>query len=176
MADQPLTDKQERFVDEFIIDLSIKKAAKRSELSYDYCRQLVTKPHVLEAIEKAKAERSKRTKVDADWLLTHCSQMLTADIGDIVDELGHFKPIHDWPLIWRQMLNGTDIKELYEWETKEDGKKIKEKVGEIIKAKFVSREKVRELTGKHINVAAFMGQDNRPQVKDETEPLGPEFL
>ena len=146
-----LTDKQERFVEEFIIDLSIKGAAERSELSYEYCRRLVTKSHILEAIEKAKRARSKRTQVDADWLLNHCAAMLEADAGDIMDEMGALKPIHDWPKIWRQMLNASDVKELYEY----NAAGVKEKIGNLIKARFVAREKIIELTGKHVNIGAF---------------------
>ena len=175
---ETLSAQHQAFVDEYIIDFNATKAAIRAGYTEKTARQqgsrLLSHADIQEAIRLAIEGRSKRTKVDADWLLTHCSQMLTADIGDILDELGHFKPIHDWPKIWRQMLNGTDIKEIFAYTGGEEG--AKDKVGEIIKAKFVSREKIMELTGKHINVAAFIGQDNQARHKEEPEPLDEKFL
>ena len=43
-----LTNKQQRFVDSY--DGDIKKTAKKAGLSYGYCRRLVTKTNILEAI------------------------------------------------------------------------------------------------------------------------------
>ena len=43
-----LTNKQQRFVDSY--DGDIKKTAKKAGLSYGYCRRLVTKSNILEAI------------------------------------------------------------------------------------------------------------------------------
>ena len=43
-----LTDKQQKFVDSY--DGDIKKAAQKAGLSYGYCRRLVTKSHISEAI------------------------------------------------------------------------------------------------------------------------------
>ena len=44
-----LTHKQMLFVNCY--DGTIKKAAEESGLSYDYCRQMVTKPHIIKAIK-----------------------------------------------------------------------------------------------------------------------------
>ncbi|MBN1125269.1 MAG: hypothetical protein JXA82_09690 [Sedimentisphaerales bacterium] len=46
---RPMTVRQQRFVDCF--DGDIKAAAQKADLSYDYCRRLVTKSHILEAIQ-----------------------------------------------------------------------------------------------------------------------------
>ena len=156
MADK-LTDKQQAFVNEYLVDLNATQAAIRAGYSEKTAKDIgcqnLAKLDIQQAIAKALKERSERTKVDSDWLLTHCSEMLKADIGDILDEVGQFKPIHDWPKIWRQMLSGVDIKELFAYTG--GGDNCKEKIGELIKAKFVSREKILELTGKHVNVGAF---------------------
>ena len=50
-----LTTKQKKFVEAY--DGSIKKAAEQSGLSYDYCRRLVTKPHILEALRERESTR-----------------------------------------------------------------------------------------------------------------------
>ena len=100
--------------------------------------------------------------------------MLKADIGDILNELGGFKPVHDWPLIWRQMLSATEVKELFAYTA--DGGDVQQNVGQTIKAKFIARERILEIVGKHINVAAFIGLDNRPQIANDPVPLDDKFL
>ena len=50
-----LTAKQKRFVEAY--DGSVKKAAKQSGLSYDYCRQMVTKPHIVAALRNRESTR-----------------------------------------------------------------------------------------------------------------------
>ena len=69
-----LTDKQQRFVEEYLIDLNATQAAIRAGYSGDTAKEIgyenLTKPHVAEAIQAAMAERSKRTQIDADYVLT----------------------------------------------------------------------------------------------------------
>jgi len=77
--------------------------------------------------------------------------MMQADILDIYeDDMRTFKPLKEWPKIWRQMLSSVDIKELFGGTGDE-----KKKIGELVRAKFVDRLKVIELIGKHIDVSAF---------------------
>lgn len=154
MAKSKLTDKQALFCQEYLLDLNATQAAIRAGYSKNSAEVIghenLRKPNIQELIAELKDERSKEIKVDARWVLSHCSEILQADIGDILDEVGKFKPIHDWPKIWRQMLTAVDIKELFEYTG--DGQ---EKIGDLVKAKFVSREKILELTGRHVNVKAF---------------------
>ena len=149
-----LTPKQQLFVDYYIIYWNATKAAKLAGYSEKTAQAIgsenLTKPLIKEAIDRALKERSERIKVDADWLLTHLSDMLKADIADILDELGDFKPIKEWPLIWRQMLQGIDLKR-----ERQSGREDKEEWAETIKAKFVDTLKTAELAGKHIGVQAF---------------------
>jgi phage terminase small subunit len=92
-------------------------------------------------------------KIDAAWLLTRLGDMADADITDIIDEeTGAYKRVHDWPLIWRRMLNASDMKEIFEFDHEQ---KRQEKIGEIIKYRFVDRMKALEMLGKHTNVQAF---------------------
>ena len=53
-----LTEKQKRFVTAY--NGNIKDAAKSSGLSYDYCRQIVTKPHIKFALENRSSSVEKR--------------------------------------------------------------------------------------------------------------------
>ena len=68
-----LTDKQQRFVDEYLIDLNATQAAIRAGYSEKTAQQMgsenLSKPVIQEAIEKAQAERSERTEVTQDYVI-----------------------------------------------------------------------------------------------------------
>lgn len=67
-----LTDKQKRFVEEYLIDLNATQAAIRAGYSpkraSEQGHQLLQKTTVSEAISKAMAERSRRTGISQDTL------------------------------------------------------------------------------------------------------------
>lgn len=70
MAIRSLTPKQRRFVDEYLIDLNASAAALRAGYRHaDSGRQLITKPHIQEAIAAAQAERAGRTELSQDWVI-----------------------------------------------------------------------------------------------------------
>lgn len=68
-----LTPKQERFVEEYLVDLNASEAARRAGYSDKTCgdigRQLLGKTHIKAALEKAKQERSTRTHVTQDYVI-----------------------------------------------------------------------------------------------------------
>lgn len=68
-----LTGKQQRFVDEYLIDLNATQAAIRAGYSEKTAQQMgsenLSKLVIQEAIEKAQAERSERTEVTQDYVI-----------------------------------------------------------------------------------------------------------
>jgi phage terminase small subunit len=68
-----LTDKQQRFVEEYLIDLNATQAAIRAGYSPDTARQIacenLTKPDIAAAVAEALAERSERTKITQEYVL-----------------------------------------------------------------------------------------------------------
>jgi phage terminase small subunit len=103
--------------------------------------------------------------VDAAHLHLLWSEMLHADIADIIEADGtdsageyrfKFKPITAWPRIWRQMVTSLDVKELFNSSSSPDGKKSWEKIGQIIKLRFIEQTKLGELLGRHKAVDAFV--------------------
>ncbi len=68
-----LTPKQQRFIDEYLIDLNATQAAIRAGYSPRTARAIacenLAKPDIQEAIAEAKRERSEATKIDAEWVL-----------------------------------------------------------------------------------------------------------
>jgi phage terminase small subunit len=148
-----LKPKQQRFVDEYLIDLNATAAAKRTGYSertaYSIGQELLKKPEIAEAIEKAKAERAERTRIDADWLLRRLADEAVADMADLYDASGNLKPIADWPLIWRQGLVAG-----IESATEKAGDEAKD-VTVVRKVKLTDRGRRLELIGRHIDVQAF---------------------
>lgn len=151
-----LTAKQQRFVDEYLIDLNATQAAIRAGYSEKTAKDIgcqnLAKLNISEAIERALQSRSERTQIDADWLLKRLADEAVADVADIIEEsTGALKPIHEWPEIWRTgLVAGVDVSSEYEMV---DGKK--EQTAFVSKVRLSDRVKRLELIGKHIGVSAF---------------------
>lgn len=84
----PLTDKQARFVEEYLVDLNATQAAIRAGYSEATARSVgqenLTKPDIADAIAAAKEERSRRTNITADDVLRFWHSVGTADPNEVV--------------------------------------------------------------------------------------------
>lgn len=146
-----LTPKQARFVEEYLLDLNGAAAARKAGYSQknadNIAAELLGKTHIKAAIELRKAERSRKTNIDAAWLLERLAQEAVADVRDLYDEDGALLPVKDWPLIWRQgLVAGIDVEEITVQGVK---------IGVVRKIKVSDRIRRLELIGKHIGVKAF---------------------
>lgn len=151
-----LTPKQQRFVDEYLIDLNATQAAVRAGYSERTANQqgprLLENGDISAAIDAAKVERSNFTGTDAEWVLRRLVAEAEADLADIYNENGSIKPLHEWPPIWRQgLVAGIKHQELRD----SDGNRTGEFVVDI---KISDRVRRLELIGKHIRVNAFQEQ------------------
>lgn len=90
-----LTAKQQRFVDEYLIDLNATQAAIRAGYSArtanEQGSQLLAKLSIQEAISSAMAERSKRTGFNQDRVVQELAKIAFVKITDIVDSQGKIK-------------------------------------------------------------------------------------
>lgn len=84
-----MTKKQKRFVEEYLIDLNATQAAIRAGYSPLTARDIgcenLTKPNIQEAIDKAIAERSRRTGVNADRVVRELAKIAFVNAGEVVD-------------------------------------------------------------------------------------------
>ncbi len=75
-----MTPKQERFVAEYLVDLNATQAAIRAGYSektaYSIGQENLTKPEIAAAVAAAQAERSERTEVTADYVLTTIMEII----------------------------------------------------------------------------------------------------
>lgn len=87
-TDKTLTDKQRRFVDEYLVDLNATQASIRAGYSEDTARQIGTenlsKPVVAEAIAEAMAARSARVQIQADDVLRYWASLAQADPNRLI--------------------------------------------------------------------------------------------
>lgn len=79
-----LTDKQQRFVEEYLIDLNATDAAKRAGYSAKTAHvqgpRLLGNVRVAEAIQEAQGERSERTQLTADEVLRELAALCRSDV------------------------------------------------------------------------------------------------
>ena len=163
-----LTPKQQRFCEEYLIDMNGTQAAIRAGYQPSnanvYSSELLADPNISEYLNHLRNERSIRTKIDADWLLARLAAEAVADVKDIFDDEGNLKPVAEWPEMFRVgLVTGIDVeREKVEVSTRETGQAHDERVIEAIetrtritKVKLSDRIKRLELIGRHIGVQAF---------------------
>lgn len=84
-----MTKKQKRFVEEYLIDLNATQAAIRAGYSPDTAGSIgaenLKKPEIKSRIDKAMAERSKRTGINQDRVLRELARIGFARITDVID-------------------------------------------------------------------------------------------
>lgn len=155
-----LTDKQEMFCREYLVDLNATQAAIRAGYSDKTANriaaQLLSKLDIGKRIQELKSERGERLEVDADYVLKRLVEIDQMDVADILLSNGEIKPIKDWPKVWRITLSGIDVTEI-----------AGDAAGLLKKIKWPDKVKNLELLGKHISVQAF-----REQIKNEHDVVG----
>ncbi len=165
-----LSAKQRLFVSEYLIDLNATQAAIRAGYSektaYSQGQRLLKHVEVQAAIETAKADRSNRTKISADYVLNRLVEIDQMDVADILADDGGMKPVPEWPKIWRQFISGMDLSELYEGYGED-----RVICGVLKKIKWPDKVKNLELLGKHVDVSAFReNHDHRSPDGSMTPP------
>lgn len=150
-----LTARQARFVEEYLVDLNATQAAIRAGYSAKTAEQqgprVLSYVEVAAAIAAAQAERSKRTQIDADWVLRTLAAEKRADIRDLFDANGNLLPVRDWPEVWRTgPVVGLECFEEYAGRGED-----RVAVGMVRKVKLADRTRHLELIGKHVGVQAF---------------------
>ena len=160
-----LTDKQEMFCREYLIDLNATQAAIRAGYSEKTANRTgsenLSKPDIAQRIIDLKSSRNERVEIDADYVLRRLVEIDEMDVLDILKNDGGLKMVHEWPKVWRTTLSGLDILTTV---TNFDEKTMENILKKI---KWPDKVKNLELLGKHVAVQAF-----REQVKTEHDVVG----
>lgn len=139
-----LTEKQRRFVEEYLIDLNATQAAIRAGYSVESARDIgcenLTKPNIQKVIAERMAERSKRTGVNQDRVVLELAKMAFVKMTDVVDSKGAIK----------EDASGDDLSCIesikYKKTDNEFGGSVEREV------KIGSKLKALELLGKHLGM------------------------
>ena len=156
-----LTPKQQRFVEEYLIDLNATQAAIRSGYSEKTARDIgcenLAKPNIAKAIEEAQNKRKEQTQIDAAYVLKRLVEIDQMDVLDIMDDQMKIRPVNEWPKVWRQYVVNLENLELSDGE------------GCFKKIKWPDKVKNLELLGKHVSVGAF--KDKIEHSGDPNNPI-----
>lgn len=129
-----MTPKQQRFCEEYLVDLNATQAAIRAGYSAKTARRIasenLTKPDIAKRIDKLTGERSQRIGRDADDVIRRLWQIVEADVTDAFSADG--LPV-----------NPTDIPERLK------AALASIKLGDSFEIKTNDRLKALELLGKH---------------------------
>ena len=146
--------KHDVFCREYIKDLNASQAAIRAGYSAKTANRtgsfLLSNPDIQCRIEELKADRVEEVRIDANYVLKRLIEIDQMDVLDIMNDDMSFRPLHEWPKVWRQYLSGVDLSEIFEGRGDD-----REMVGILKKIKWPDKVKNLELLGKHIGVGAF---------------------
>ena len=152
-----LTNKQEAFCREYIIDLNATQAALRAGYSEKTAKDIgcenLAKPNISGYIAELIKIRAEDANISAKYVLNRLKEIDELDILDIMqDDLTGFKLLSEWPKAWRTSISGIDLMTM-------SGSDNIESV--IKKIKWPDKTKNLELIGRHVNVKAWeKEQDN----------------
>lgn len=132
LTSMALTARQERFVQEYLVDLNSTQAAIRAGYSERSARmhgsRLMTNDVVLVALQaalaKVREERALTVEVDANRVLGEYAQIAFADLRtifvDTADGGAALKPIKDWPADVCRSMAGIKVKRVLEKRGEDD--------------------------------------------------------
>lgn len=103
-------------------------------------------------------------QVDAEYVLRRLVEIDRMDVVDVIKDDGSFKPLSEWPMVWRNFISGIDMTELFEGR----GDK-REQIGVLRKIKWPDKVRNLEMLGKHVNVNAF--KDHREHTGLNGSPI-----
>jgi len=146
-----LTQKQEQFCLEYIIDLNGTQAAIRAGYPESSAGSIgaenLTKHAIQQRLTELKKERGFATKTDAEYVLRRLREIDDLDIIDILnDDLTAFKPLSEWPQTWRKSISGFDLQAIISDD---------ELPAIVRKVKWPDKVKNLEMIGRHVEVKAW---------------------
>jgi len=159
-----LTEKQKKFVDEYLIDLNATHAYLRAgykcteEAARRNASRLLTNADIVKEIEKHTQKRSERTEVTQDRVLLEIARLAFSDPRKAFNEDGTLKPVHDWPDEVAAAISSIKVNET----ATDDGLIVQTK-----EIKFWDKGKQLDLAARHLG----MLDDKLRLLGDKNEPI-----
>ncbi|MDE6903185.1 MAG: terminase small subunit [Lachnospiraceae bacterium] len=141
-----LTDKQRRFVAEYLVDLNATAAARRAGYSIKTADrigpELLGKTCVSEAIQAAIQDRQRRTEITQDMVLRETAKLAFFDVRKMFGKNGKPLDISELDADTAAALVGLDVQDVAD--------SAGEYVGFVKKYKMADKIRALELLGKHL--------------------------
>lgn len=173
-----LTEKQRRFVAEYLVDLNATQAAiragyaaKRADaMGYENLR----KPEIAAAVAEAMQQRAKRTEITQDRVLQELARIAFFDLRKLYREDGSMKSPDEWDDDTAAAMSGLDIQEEFgpddttiELEDQPQGGKLKRSTARKVLLGYTKKAKVFDKTA-----ALTLAMRHLGMMKDKLEHSG----
>jgi phage terminase small subunit len=147
------TYKQEAFINEYIVDLNATQAAIRAGYSEDTAgsigHELLKKPEIRQAIQKAMDSRAERTKITADRVLNELGKIGFSDVRKILAANGNLRDLIDVDDDTAAAIQSVELVTRNENLKDDEGNRPIEYVHKI---RFADKKGSLELLGKHLKI------------------------
>lgn len=176
---RPLTPREARFCEEYLVDLNATQAAIRAGYSARSARahvgRLLTNEAIACRIAELRDARSTRVGVQADDVLRGLWQIAMLDIGEAFDASGALKPLVDMPEGVRRAIASIEIDELFNGRGGD-----RASVGVTRKVRFHDKIRALDLLGQHLGLwkakVEVTGKDGGPIERRSVEQLSDDEL
>jgi len=142
-----LTDKQSRFVEEYLIDLNATQAAIRAGYSAKTAEwigpQLLGKTHVAEAVRAGRASLSKRVEITQERVLQEYARIAFFDPRKVFDSTGAPRPIHELDDDTAAAIVGLEVVQVGNAEVG---------VGDVLKYKMADKKGALDSVARHLGM------------------------
>jgi len=135
--------KIERFLGEYLIDLSAPRAAEVAGVAVGTAYAWLRDPRVQQRLSELQAASVRRVGLEADRILLELVRLAMVDPIHAFDKQGNLRPLDQIPEDVRRAISGIEVEE------KTRGKGEDAEPYRVKKVKFWSKEKALELLGKH---------------------------
>ena len=156
------TQKQESFIQEYLIDKNATQAAIRAGYSQKTAKMTgyenLTKPYIQEAIKKGLAKLADKLEITQERVLKELARIAFFDPAKMLDEDGSVLPLHEMDEGTRAVIAGMDVEVLIS----KRGKTGKQ-TGTIKKIKIANKLTALDQLGKHLGL---FEQDNLQRNQD----------
>ncbi len=146
-----LTDRQKRFVLEYLIDLNATQAAIRAGYSqktaYSIGQENLKKPEIQHAIQVEMDKRANRTEITQDRVLAEYARLAFFDVRKMFDKDGKPLDIQNLDDDTAAALVGLDVQDVYLGNGDD-----KEFAGYVKKYKMADKLKALEALGRHVGL------------------------
>jgi phage terminase small subunit len=154
-----LTDKQERFCLEFVVDLNATAAARRAGYSARTANRtasdLLSKPDIAQRINELQGEKRQRLELTADAVVLEVARLAFYDPADFFDAQGRLLPLTEMPAHARRAIAGIEV--LKKNVTAGDGK-----TDDVHKIRLAPKGPVLELAAKLLGMVVDRKEQGKP--------------